>query len=86
MYPSPFLSGPLTRSRNPLVYRTALTHLSLAPTPDACALVAAHMFDLRAAAVQRIRTGYVRRATEDADERRGVRAKAHGGRPCGGLV
>ena len=61
------------------MYRAALTHLSLAPTPGACVLVAAHVYDLRAAAAQGFRTVYVRRPTEDAGERERVRAKADGG-------
>ena len=41
--------------------------------------VAAHVYDLRAAAAQGFRTVYVRRPTEDAGERVRVRAKADGG-------
>jgi len=63
---------------NPAVYQGALRLLSV--KPEQCAMVAAHMHDLRAAAQQGMRTIYVRRATEDpADVRESVREKKDGG-------
>jgi FMN phosphatase YigB (HAD superfamily) len=41
---------------------------------DEVCLVAAHMYDLRAAKEHGMKTVYVRRATEDLDERENVRA------------
>ncbi|GJE89343.1 haloacid dehalogenase [Phanerochaete sordida] len=69
---------------NPQVYTSALTHLSLAHTPHKVALVAAHIYDLRAAAALGYTTVYVPRATEDIDmrdelKRHDVRDKASGG-------
>lgn len=70
--------------RNPKVYTSALTHLSLAHAPHKVALVASHIYDLRAAAALGYTTVYVPRATEDIDmrddlKRHEVRDKAHGG-------
>ncbi|KAI5117431.1 hypothetical protein M0805_007002 [Coniferiporia weirii] len=63
---------------NPIVYQGALHHLSV--RPDQCAMVAAHIFDLRAAAKEGMRTIYVRRPTEDSSEMRtSVKAKKDGG-------
>lgn len=42
-------------------------------------MVAAHIYDLRAAASHGMKTVYVRRATEDTDARDQVRSKADGG-------
>ncbi|KIP01591.1 hypothetical protein PHLGIDRAFT_80369 [Phlebiopsis gigantea 11061_1 CR5-6] len=64
---------------NPVVYRTALAQLALAAAPGACVLVAAHIYDLRAAAAQGFRTVYVRRPTEDAPERESVCSRRDGG-------
>ena len=47
--------------------------------PEQCALVAAHINDLRAAAQQGMRTIYVRRSTEDLEFRDSVREKSEGG-------
>ncbi|KAF5309373.1 hypothetical protein D9619_012304 [Psilocybe cf. subviscida] len=51
---------------NPLAYQSAVKHLDLPPSQ--CAMVAAHIYDLRAAAAQGMRTIYVRRPQEDSDE------------------
>lgn len=78
--PSPPPPSSLTRTRrNPQVYRSALAHLSLAGTPSRCALVAAHIYDLRAAAAHGYTTVYVRRASEDHGLRDAVKCKAEGG-------
>ena len=42
-------------------------------------MVAAHMYDLRAAASHGMKTVYVRRSTEDAEDRDLVRSKQDGG-------
>ncbi|KAH8116897.1 haloacid dehalogenase [Phellopilus nigrolimitatus] len=55
-----------TYKPNPKVYQGALHHLSV--KPKQCALVAAHIHDLRAAAKEGMRTIYVRRSTEDSQE------------------
>ena len=65
--------------RNPHVYLNALHHLSLSSAPHRCALVAAHIYDLRAAAKHGYKTVYVRRPTEDVDVRDSVKSKAEGG-------
>ena len=78
-----FLTCPLAthsdgiKFRNPKVYLGALQHLSL--PPEKCALVAAHVADLRAAASQGIKTIYIRRPTEDNEVRDKVLSKAEGG-------
>jgi beta-phosphoglucomutase-like phosphatase (HAD superfamily) len=69
----------ITTLRNPEVYLSALEHLSLRSTPHRCALVAAHIYDIRAAARLGYKTVYVRRVTEDLDEREPVKSKAEGG-------
>ena len=57
----------------------------LAAPPARCCMVAAHAYDVRAAAALGFRSVYVRRATEDGDVvggatiRDGVRAKSAGG-------
>jgi beta-phosphoglucomutase-like phosphatase (HAD superfamily) len=71
------MHGPV--SSNPKVYLSALQHLSLASAPERCALVAAHIYDLRAAAQHGYKTVYVRRETEDLEEREHVKSKAEGG-------
>lgn len=63
--------------RDPKVYLSAMHHLSL--TPEKCVMVAAHIYDLRAAASLGMKTVYVRRVTEDIDERELVRIKSEGG-------
>ncbi|PCH32991.1 HAD-like protein [Wolfiporia cocos MD-104 SS10] len=61
---------------NPKMYLGALQHLSLAP--HQCAMVAAHIYDLRAAASHGMRTVFVRRPQEpDAPD--DVRGKSDGG-------
>jgi len=63
---------------NPKMYLSAMRHLDV--RPEQCAMVAAHIHDLRAAASHGLKTVYVRRATEDAPEvRAAVRSKAEGG-------
>lgn len=57
-----------------------MRHLSV--QPHDCAMVAAHIFDLRAAASLGMRTIYVRRPNEDEDvhnEAIDVKSKAEGG-------
>ncbi|KAI0933034.1 hypothetical protein AcW1_000025 [Taiwanofungus camphoratus] len=61
---------------NPKVYLGALHHLSL--PPEKCAMVAAHMYDLRAAASHGMKTVYVRRPGEQ-DEPGEVKPKNEGG-------
>ncbi|KAI0816907.1 haloacid dehalogenase [Trametes gibbosa] len=62
---------------NPKVYLGALQHLSV--PPEKCALVAAHIHDLRAAASHGMKTVYVQRPTEDVAVRESVKSKAEGG-------
>jgi len=62
---------------NPKVYLGAVKHLAL--EPHACAMVAAHIYDLRAAAALGLRTVYVRRAGEERPEVGEARSKAEGG-------
>jgi beta-phosphoglucomutase-like phosphatase (HAD superfamily) len=67
---------------NPRTYQSAIHHLDL--LPEECAMVAAHIYDLRAAAQQGMRTIYVRRPNEDCDlsgvdQGAGVTSKAEGG-------
>ena len=64
-------------NRNPKVYQGAMQQLAV--KPHQCAMVAAHMHDLRAAKAQGMRTIYVRRETEDAAERASVKSKDEGG-------
>lgn len=42
-------------------------------------MVAAHIYDLQHAASHGMKTVYVRRATEDLDQRDGIKSKADGG-------
>ena len=64
--------------RNPKIYQGAIYHLSV--QPEQCAMVAAHVFDLRGAEKQGMRTIYVRRPTDDTEEiRNAVRSKKDGG-------
>ena len=60
------------------MYLGALHHL--AAPPDKCVMVAAHLWDLRAAAAHGMKTVYIPRATDDLDVPRGsVKSKAEGG-------
>ncbi|KAJ7747128.1 HAD-like domain-containing protein [Mycena maculata] len=61
---------------NPKVYLGAAKHLSL--EPHNCAMVAAHIYDLRAAAGVGMRTVYVRRTGEEATDVE-VKPKSEGG-------
>ena len=63
--------------RNPEVYKGAIQHLGL--VPEKCAMVAAHIDDLRTAASHGMKTVYVRRPTEDGDFRAQVKGKVEGG-------
>ncbi|KAF8306028.1 HAD-like protein [Clavulina sp. PMI_390] len=54
-----------TLKPNPIVYRTALKALQCEDTPEQVAMVAAHAYDLEAAALQGFKTIYVVRDTED---------------------
>ncbi|KAI0329133.1 haloacid dehalogenase [Cubamyces sp. BRFM 1775] len=62
---------------NPQVYLRAIQHLSV--SPDRCAMVAAHIYDLRAAASHGMKTVYVRRPTEDLGLQEEVKCKEEGG-------
>jgi len=65
---------------NPKAYLEAIRHLSL--PPESCAMVAAHIHDLRAAGSLGLRTIYVRRPNEDAEALKTegeVKSKAEGG-------
>ncbi|KAJ7171436.1 haloacid dehalogenase [Mycena filopes] len=62
---------------DPKVYLGAIKHLSL--EPHQCVMVAAHVYDLRAAAGLGMRTVYIPRAREEAAGERKVRTKAEGG-------
>ncbi|KAF5360228.1 hypothetical protein D9757_011886 [Collybiopsis confluens] len=70
---------------NPATYQGALKHLSLSETPHKAAMVAAHIFDLRAAAKVGLRTVYVPRPQEEWDiadlraEGIEIKSKAEGG-------
>ncbi|KAG5336322.1 hypothetical protein C0989_012172 [Termitomyces sp. Mn162] len=61
---------------NPKAYQSALRHLSLEPTQ--CAMVAAHTWDLRAAATVGLRTVYIPRLGEESSGAE-VKTKAEGG-------
>ena len=63
--------------RNPKVYLGAIKHLEL--PPEKCAMVAAHIYDLRAAASHGMKTVYVRRPTEDGGVRDAVKSRLMGG-------
>ncbi|KAI0069782.1 haloacid dehalogenase [Panus rudis PR-1116 ss-1] len=74
------LSGDILGSYkpNPKMYLGAAERLSV--TPSKVAMVAAHIYDVRAAATHGMKTVYVRRTTEDTPEIRAqVEAKADGG-------
>jgi len=63
---------------NPKMYLGAPERLQVDPTK--CAMVAAHIYDLRAAATHGLKTVYVRRPTEDlVEDRQQARSKAEGG-------
>ncbi|KDR73168.1 hypothetical protein GALMADRAFT_72635 [Galerina marginata CBS 339.88] len=65
---------------NPKAYLEAIRHLSL--PPENCAMVAAHIYDLRAARSHGLRTIYVRRPDEDTEALKTVpevKGKADGG-------
>ncbi|KAI1787654.1 haloacid dehalogenase [Ganoderma leucocontextum] len=66
-----------TSRENPKTYLGAVHHLGV--SPERCAMVAAHIYDLRAAAGHGMKTVYVRRPTEDRDVRDNVKCKADGG-------
>ncbi|KAH9475811.1 (S)-2-haloacid dehalogenase 4A [Psilocybe cubensis] len=60
---------------NPKAYLDAARHLSL--DPERCALVSAHIQDVRGAANVGMRTVYVRRPGEDIDESTGQHVEVH---------
>jgi FMN phosphatase YigB (HAD superfamily) len=62
---------------NPKAYQGAIRHLSL--PPEKCAMVAAHILDLRAAAGQGMKTVYVNRPEEEWDPTDTVKSKKDGG-------
>jgi len=67
---------------NPSAYQSTARHLDL--PPENCAMVTAHMWDLRGAAAQGMYTIYVCRPNEDYDDNGvdlsgSVKSKAHGG-------
>ncbi|KAL5489860.1 hypothetical protein ACEPAI_4692 [Sanghuangporus weigelae] len=62
---------------NAIVYRSGARFLAL--EPEQCAMVAAHLPDLRAAIAQGLRSVYVRRPTEDEANRNFVATKDDGG-------
>lgn len=68
-----------TYKPNGSVYLGAAHHLSLKPSE--CAMVATHVWDLRGAAAQGMRTVYVRRPEEGirSDDDKNVKAKKDGG-------
>ncbi len=59
------------------MYLGAIHYLSV--PPEKCAMVAAHIFDLRAAASHGMKTVYVRRPTEDTSVKDSVKSKEEGG-------
>lgn len=59
------------------MYLGAAERLSL--TPEKVAMVAAHIYDLRAAATHGMKTVYVLRPTEDIDLKDQVKPKSEGG-------
>jgi FMN phosphatase YigB (HAD superfamily) len=64
--------------RDPKVYLEAIRHLSL--EPHEVAMVAAHAFDLRAAAKLGMRTFYVHRNQEEKDpDLEAIKSKEDGG-------
>ncbi|KAF5381720.1 hypothetical protein D9615_005627 [Tricholomella constricta] len=62
---------------NPKAYLSAARHLSL--PPSRCAMVATHIFDLRAAGALGMKTVYIPRLGEGAAEVDEVKTKAEGG-------
>ncbi|KAJ7582081.1 haloacid dehalogenase [Mycena floridula] len=70
------LFGPYKPAPQP--YLGALRHLSLSETPGKCAMVACHLFDLRAAATHGITTVYIPRGDDDLSIGE-VKSKAEGG-------
>ncbi|KAF7327055.1 Haloacid type II [Mycena kentingensis (nom. inval.)] len=62
---------------NPKVYLGAAQHLSL--NPENCAMVAAHVYDLRAAAALGMRTVYIPHPGEEPPDVGEVKSKAEGG-------
>ncbi|KAI0768774.1 haloacid dehalogenase [Trametes elegans] len=62
---------------NPKVYAGALHYLEL--PGEKCAMVAAHLWDLEAAAKHGMKTVYVPRPTDDLNVREKVKSKAEGG-------
>ncbi|KAF4585191.1 hypothetical protein EYR40_002028 [Pleurotus pulmonarius] len=64
-----------TYKPNPKVYRGAAYHLSLEPSQ--CAMVAAHVFDVRSAASHGMKTVYVRRGEDPPSME--VKSKKDGG-------
>ncbi|KAJ7118370.1 haloacid dehalogenase [Mycena epipterygia] len=62
---------------DPKVYLGAVKHLSV--EPKNCAMVAAHIYDLRAAAGVGMRTIYVRRAGEETTDVGEIKSKSDGG-------
>ena len=62
---------------NPKVYAGALHYLEL--PGEKCAMVAAHLWDLEAAAKHGMKTVYVPRPTDDVNVRDKVKSKAEGG-------
>lgn len=68
------------KSRSPKAYRSTIKLLGLEPSE--CAMVAAHIFDLRGAASVGMKTIYVPRPQEDADvmaEGLEIKSKKDGG-------
>jgi len=66
---------------NPVTYQGALTHLSLSDTPHKVAMVAAHIYDLRAAAKVGLKTIYIPRPDEETNGAKSedVKSKEQGG-------
>lgn len=64
----------------PEVYLGALRHLSLSSSPEKCAMVAAHLYDLQGAARAGMKTIYIPRGDEQSNvDENSVRSKAEGG-------
>ncbi|KAF8181598.1 hypothetical protein BJ912DRAFT_854547, partial [Pholiota molesta] len=61
----------------PKAYLDAMRHLVL--PPESCAMVAAHIYDLRAAGRVGMRTVYIRRPGEDEVRAEEVKTKKEGG-------
>lgn len=81
MYPSTYPCFSI-HGRNPSAYQSTMKHLDF--SPENCAMITAHTWDLRGAAAQGMYTIYVRRPNEDYDENGvdlagNVKSKAHGG-------